>query len=269
MSLLETLRAAALNRVAEIALGLGKALPDLVLALAILTVGLLVARAARSSVRRVLARTSTEGHVDFVVGRLAFGVVVTITIGLALGQLGVSPAALVAGLGLAGFAIGFALRDVIGPMLAGIVVLMSRPFTIGDRVRIDDVEGTVSDIRVRDTIIRAIDGTLIYLSNDRVYTARIANLTVGGKRRAEVQLAVDLAADVEGAMRTAQGSLVAIEPVLAEPPPTVVIDSMMDGAARFTARFWLDVKAADFTSVRTSVALALKKAMEDAGVTLK
>jgi small conductance mechanosensitive channel len=267
--LLGALQRAAAHRIRDLAVTLGAGLPDFVLALLIIGIGWVLAGWVSRVTRRMLARTSTEGHVDFVVGRLAFAAVLALAVVLSLGQLGISPAALVAGLGLAGFAIGFALRDIIGNLLAGIMILFQRPFTIGDQVRINEVEGTVHDIRIRDTILRAVDGTLVYVSNDKVYTATIANLTVSGKRRAEVVLAVELTADVEAAMRVAEDAMRSVPGILDTPPPETVLDTIADGAAKFTARFWLDVSAADFESTRSDAVARLKRSMEEAGVALK
>lgn len=244
-------------------------LPALVAALVVLALFWLAARVTRGSVQRVMARTSTEGHVDFVVGRLAHIGILTAGVLVALGVLGISVTALATGLGLAGFAIGFAFKDVLGNLLAGILVLFQRPFTIGDCVRVDAFEGVVEDIRVRDTVLRDYDGTLIYLPNNTVYTSPIVNLSAAETRRADVRLPVALDADVSAAVEAAQRAMAESPAVLDEPEPAVLVDTLTEGAVTLICRFWVDQSAKPFARSRSEVAAALKDALDAAGIHLR
>lgn len=251
------------------AFALAGKIPLVVEAAAVLLVFWVTARAVRGSLRRVLARTSTEGHVDLVVARIAYLSVMTLGVVTALGMLGVSVAALMTGLGLAGFALGFAFKDILGNFLAGIMLLFQRPFTLGDQVRIDSVEGTVENIRVRDTVLRAPDGTLLYLPNEKVFTATIANVSSPAARRAEVVLAVDAGADLALAIRTAAATLAAHEAALDDPAPDVLATALADGAVKLACRFWVDTTARSFAKAESGVIAVLKAAMDEAQVALK
>lgn len=246
----------------------GKA-PLVVEAVIVLAVFWVTARVVRGSLRRVLARTSTQGHVDFVVARLAFIGVMTLGVVTALGMVGVSVAALVTGLGLAGFALGFAFKDILGNFLAGILLLFQRPFALGDQVRIESVEGTVENIRVRDTVLRAPDGTLVYLPNEKVFAATIVNMSAPSARRAEILISVDAGADLSLAVRTAATALAEHDAVLDEPPSDVLVTALADGAVKLACRFWVDATARPFAKAESDVAAALKAAMDEAQVGLK
>jgi small-conductance mechanosensitive channel len=251
------------------ALALAGKVPVVIEAVVVLVLFWLGARLVRGSLRRVLARTSTEGHVDLVVARLAYVGVMALGIVTGLGMLGVSVAALVTGLGLAGFALGFAFKDILGNFLAGIMLLFQRPFTLGDQVRIDSVEGTVENIRVRDTVLRAPDGTLAYLPNEKVFTATIVNVSSPSVRRAEVVVSVDSSADLALAVRTAADTLAGHEAALDEPAPDVLVTALADGAVRLACRFWVDTTTRSFARAESDVTGALKAAMDEAGVALK
>lgn len=244
-------------------------LPAFVGALLLFGLFWVAARVTRSSVQRVMARTSTEGHVDFVVGRLAYVGILTVGVVAALGVLGVSITALATGLGVAGFALGFAFKDVLGNLLAGILVLFQRPFTVGDSVRIEAHEGVVEDIRIRDTVLRDYDGTLIYLPNSTVYGSPIVNLSAAAHRRADVRLPVALDSDVSTAVEAARTALAESATVLSEPEPVVLVDTLTEGAVTLICRFWVDQSVMPFQRSRSRAAAALKAAMDDSGVRLR
>lgn len=243
-------------------------LPAIFAALLVLIVGWVVAGLVRGWVQRLMARTSTEGHVDFVVARLAHIGAILLTIVIALGVAGVSAAALVASLGVASFAVGFAFKDVLGNFLAGVLVLVQRPFTVGEEVRIGDIQGVVVDIRVRDTVLRAVDGTLIFMPNNTVYTSPITNLSAAPERRMDLIMALPADADVANAVKAAAKALAEHSAVLDEPPPEVLVDALAPQAVTLTCRFWIDQHTTSWGAARAGVGEALELAMKAAGVEL-
>lgn len=245
------------------------AAPRLVAAALVLLVAWLFARLVRGAVRRAAARLSTTGHVDVVVGSVAYGAVWVVGSILALAELRVSLTALIAALGLTGLGLGFAFKDILSNLLAGVIILFQRPFLIGDHVRIDTYEGVVENIRVRDTVLRCADGTVAYLPNEKVYLAAITNISAPDVRRAEVELSIELGSDLPKAVSTAEQALAGEKAVLADPPPEVLVEALADGAVRLACRFWIEVAATPFAAARSQVAATLKLAMDDAKVTLK
>jgi small-conductance mechanosensitive channel len=93
--------------------------------------------------------------------------------------------ALVTGLGLTGFALGFALKDVLSNLLSGIMLLLYRPFNIGDQIRMGEYEGTIETIRMRDTLVRARDGRLIVIPNTKLITEVVVNNTYARQQASE------------------------------------------------------------------------------------
>ena len=169
-----------------LARGAADSLPRLLAGIIVFLIAWIVARAASAATRRVLGRTSTQAHVDLLVARTVRWTVLAIGLVTALAVLGVNVGALVTSLGLAGLTLGFALRDVLANSVAGVTLLMQRPFTIGDTIVVNGTEGVVRDVRVRDTVLRTPDGRLAYLPNMTVFNAVVINVTQAPVRRFEI-----------------------------------------------------------------------------------
>ena len=174
------------------------ALPGMFRGMLVLLVFWLVA----SIGRRVIALAAPRVHADtgvvlllsriYYYGILIFGIITALQAG------GLNVTALVTGLGLTGFALGFALKDVLSNLLSGIMLLLYRPFNIGDQIRMGEYEGVIETIRMRDTLVRAPDGRLIVIPNTKLITEVVVNNTYARQRGAGVD-----GSDGSGAARPA------------------------------------------------------------------
>ncbi|HEV2802519.1 MAG TPA: mechanosensitive ion channel domain-containing protein [Pyrinomonadaceae bacterium] len=159
----------------ELQVGFMKALPGMFRGVLVL----LVFWAVASVGRRVIALAAPRVHADtgvvlllsriYYYGILIFGIITALQAG------GLNVTALVTGLGLTGFALGFALKDVLSNLLSGIMLLLYRPFNIGDHIRMGEYEGVIETIRMRDTLVRARDGRLIVIPNTKLITEVVVN----------------------------------------------------------------------------------------------
>ena len=130
-------------------------------------------------------------------GVLTFGMVT------ALGTAGLDIRALVAGLGLTGFALGFALKDVLSNFVSGVMLLAYRPFRIGDVIEMGEFLGAIEDIRIRDTLVRTADGRLVIIPNTKLVTEVVVNHTdAAGPDRADPSGALRRAAAKRAALAT-------------------------------------------------------------------
>ena len=235
--------------------GAARHVPDLLGALFVLIVAWLTGRIVYAAVRRVLSRTSTQAHVDVLVARVARGVIWTVGAVVALAVAGVNVGALVTSLGLAGLTLGFALRDVFANSVAGVMLLVQRPFRIGDTIVVSGTEGVVTDVRVRDTVLSTPDGRVAFVPNITVFNGVVINLSAQAVRRFEIAVWTPVGAEVE-AVRLAMLSAVASTPgVLAEPAPDAQIAAVGPGRARVVARGWVDTNDTPL-GVTQSAALA-------------
>ncbi len=147
--------------------------PRVVAALAVLVAFLLAARMVSVVVRRFGGARALDPDLMRLLGRAAHGTLVAVGAVTALGTLGLDVTALVAGLGLTGFALGFALRDIISNTLAGVLILLFRPFHRGDRISVAGSEGVVADVDLRYTTLVVDEGTRILVPNSTLFTNAI------------------------------------------------------------------------------------------------
>lgn len=200
--------------------------------------------------RRVMARTSTRGHVDLLVARFANACVVIVGVVVGLGEAGANVSALVASLGLAGLTIGLALRDVLANYVAGVMLLVQGPFRVGDSVIIDGIEGTIVDVTARATSMRGADGRDISVPNSTVFGATVTNLTTNPVRRFELSMTIPADADLHKACEAVARAISGTEGVLGEPAPDASITHAGLSFARVVAHGWVDIRGRALDAAR-------------------
>ncbi|HEX8180878.1 MAG TPA: mechanosensitive ion channel domain-containing protein [Pyrinomonadaceae bacterium] len=151
------------------------ALPHLITGAVVFAVFWLVARIGQSLIAYAAPRVRADTGVVLLLSRVYYYSILIFGLVTALGAAGLNVSALVAGLGLTGFALGFALKDVLSNLLSGIMLLLYRPFNIGDRIRMGEFEGIIQTIRMRDTLVRADDKRLIIIPNTKLITEVVVN----------------------------------------------------------------------------------------------
>lgn len=174
---------------------------------------------------------------------------------------GVDLGGLLVGAGFLGIVAGLAAQQTLGSLIAGFVLMLSRPFEIGDWVEIGEHEGIVSEVTIVNTRLENFDGELIVLPNDSVGNATIINRSKKGRLRLRVEVGIDYDADPERAMEVAREALVDVEQILTVPRPRVVTQRMDDSAIVLEMRFWIDKPSARRRALAVTGAI---KAVSDA-----
>lgn len=160
--------------------------PAVLTGAAVLFVFWIVAAIGRRLIALTAPRVKADTGVVLLLSRLYYYGVLAFGFITALGTAGINVGALVAGLGLTGFALGFALKDVLSNFVSGIMLLAYRPFQIGDVIEMGEFLGTIETIRIRDTLVRTSDGRLVIIPNTKLITEVVVNHTDrGGATRAE------------------------------------------------------------------------------------
>ncbi|MDI6874506.1 mechanosensitive ion channel family protein [Candidatus Solincola sp.] len=242
-------------------------LPSLAVGVIVLLFFYLLARVARFLVARSVKRVNAAEHASRVISRLVFTGIMVLGVLVSLGVMGINPGALVASLGLVSVGIGFALKDVIENFLAGITIILQRPFVIGDAVRFGDVEGVVEDVRVRDTIICMFDGRKAYVPNRSLFSGMVINSTANRRRRYDFQVGVKYTADPALAARVAEEAVREVEGVLEEPPPLVVLEELGESLVNLRVYFWLDPVIFNPLEVKSRAISTVKRRLEEEGFT--
>lgn len=241
---------------------------DLLLGIVILFASLVIsawlARAAETAARQRRAAKAAQQTLH----RLVRWTTLILGALLAIEQVVPNVTSLLAGLGIAGLTIGFALQDVAKNFVAGVLILLQQPFEIGDTIEVSGYAGTVLDISLRTTEMRTLDGRYVILPNGDVLVSPIVNYSRAPSRRLEVKLGVTYQALPE---RVAQVALEAIQQVpglLQEPGPEVVFEALGDSAMEVKVYYWADMKQVTFMAAQDHGVRSLKEAFEAARIDL-
>jgi small conductance mechanosensitive channel len=252
----------------QLAAGFVAWLPLLVLALLVLVVALVLSRLTVRGVERGMRRGKVDGTAQRLVSMLLNVSLVIASILLAMSVAGISVGAALAGLGLAGLALAFALQSILENFVAGLLILIRKPFRHGDQIISGEFEGTVEDIDLRVTRLVDYDGELVLIPNATVFTETLINLTRRGRRRTRVTVGIDYRDDHDAAGEILRTAVIATEGVLSDPPPNAWVVELGESSVDFEVNYWT---APDIRSVRTTqdrVLRACKTAVESAGMTI-
>ncbi len=244
-------------------------LPDLGLALLILIAARLISRWGTKVVRVALEKRKRDPELIVLLelvtrwGIQAIGIVWAIE-QIAPGRFGT----LLAGLGVVGVSIGFALQDVAKNFLAGILLLLTSPFDIGDTIQVSGFTGKVLVINFRSTEMREVDGRFVIIPNADVFVNPIVNFSRAPRRRVSLPLGITIDTDLDAAMRVAFEAVSGIPGFIAEPGPQLLLEAFQDSVIQGTLYFWIDSKNFDFTDSQTAGAKAINEAFKAAGLSM-
>ncbi|MBN1427142.1 MAG: mechanosensitive ion channel family protein [Anaerolineae bacterium] len=219
----------------------------------------LVRRWAQGLARRVEGPLELERLIvnSIYIFSLLIGITITLSI------FGVNVMGMIAGLGLSGLAIGFALKDIIENVLAGALILVQRPFAIGEAIELEAIVGIVTDIQIRSTTLRTFDNVEIVIPNRTVYTATIKNYSTYPVRRRQVSLRLGYGEDLGEATQALMDRLKSIDGVADDPAPFITLDDFGDSAVSGTVFYYIDTKKFDFGGTHTQVLKALQEVTKE------
>ena len=184
----------------------------------------------------------------------------------ALSAVGVNVGALLALVGGGAFIIGFALQDTLGNFAAGVMLLIYRPFDVGDAVEVGGISGKVDKVSLVSTIIRTPDNKVVLVPNKQVWGQVITNSTASAERRVDMIFGIGYGDDVDRAKEILERILAEHELVLDEPAPTVQLNELGASSVNFICRPW--VKTADYWTVYWDVTKQVKKEFDANGISI-
>ena len=217
-------------------------------------------------VRRAVERSDRLGPtLAPVLSKATRTVVLAATLVALLDKFGVETSSLLAAFGAFGLGIGLALKDTLSDVAGGIELLVLRPFTVGDLVDIEGVEGTVEAIDVFEIKLTGIDGVPIMLANRRVRAGKIRNYTQAKARRIDLNVGVAYAADVDRAIEVLQAAM-SQDPRTVEPRPIINVDQLADSSVSLILRVWIQPR--DWFATRLDLLRQAKLALDRAGIAI-
>jgi len=202
---------------------------------------------------------------DFFV-KVASGLVLGIGLLIALSQIGIELAPLLAGLGVAGFIIGFALQDSLSNFASGLMILVYRPFDIGDVVEAGGVSGTVRHMSLVSTTINTFDNQKLVVPNNRIWGDVIRNVNAEPTRRVDLSFGIGYGDDIGHAQRVLEEIVASHELVLDDPAPSVKLHALGESSVDFLVRPW--VKTPDYWTVYWDVTKAVKARFDAEGISI-
>jgi small conductance mechanosensitive channel len=231
-------------------------------ALAILVAGLLCARWTGALIARSLRRTPIEAHLQRLLVRAGKALVLVFTIILALDKFGVQVTALVAGLSVAGLAGGLAIQGVLANLAAGVSIMFSRYFRVGDYIEIGSVKGQVQAIDLTMTVLRTLEDARVIVPNRRIVGEVIYNYTA--ERRVVLHVRVAYHEDLDKAVGAVQAVLAENPRILKDPAPEVGVVHLSASGIQLALRPWC--KAEDFWRVQYEVYRAVLERFRREGI---
>jgi small conductance mechanosensitive channel len=214
---------------------------SLIGAILILIAGWIVANWAGKKVREKAGKTQKfDDTLVPIFGQTVRLLILIVTVLAVLGQFGVQTASIIAVLGAAGLAVGLALQGTLGNIAAGMMLLILRPFKIGDVVDIGGTMGVIDEIGLFTTDMHSFDNIGIIMPNSRVWGAQIMNYSKFGTRRVDMEFGISYSDDMDKAMQLIQQVLESDERVLAEPEPLIAISNLGDSSVEIRVRPWTE-----------------------------
>jgi small conductance mechanosensitive channel len=254
----------------QMARGFIASLPRLTLAVILGLLFYVVGRLVGRAMRRASNGDSSRQTLNVALGRIAHGTITAIGILIAVATAfpTFSAANVVGALGVGGIAIGFAFKDIFENFLAGVLILITHPFRIGDQIIYDKYEGTVEDIHIRATWLKTYDGRRVVIPNSDLFTHAFTVNTAFGTRRLEYDFKIKQGADVEQVKTIIATILQDTDGVLSDPKAEVVVTAFDESSVNLKARWWSRSRIGDVLIAQDHVLSAVRRALAKAGIGL-
>ena len=234
--------------------------PSIIGAIVVLIVGRIIAGIGRKLIKRILTKGDTDQAIVFFVGNITFAVILIFTVLTALAKFGIETASFVAVLGAAGFAVGFALQGSLSNFASGVLILVLRPYKIGDVIDAAGVVGTVKEIELFNTVLATPDNVKVMVPNSKIYGDIIKNLSSNDTRRVDLVVGIGYNSSIGKAYEVLNGLIKEDKRILVDPEPTVAVAELADSSVNFVVRPW--VKKEDYWAVKFDLTQKVKESFD-------
>jgi len=250
--------------------GFFAALPQIALSIIVFGLFYVAASWIKSAVKRVAQAAELTPGAEMVLARLARWLVIGagLLVALTIAVESFEPGQLIQLLGIGSVAIGFAFHDILQNFLAGILLLLTEPFKIGDEIIVNQFEGTVENVETRATTIKTYDGRRVVIPNANLFTESVIVNTAFPVRRTEYQVGIGYGDDVTEAMRLMLEAMGEVEGVLERPGPDVLVAELGDFSVNLRARWWTDSVRSNVLQIQSDVIAGIRERLLAHGVDL-
>lgn len=232
----------------------------------VLIVGRIVAGWIRSALRRVMARNEVDQILIPFLSGLTYYLVLAVVVIAVLQLFGIQTTSLVAVLGAAGLAVGLALQGTLSNFASGVMLLIFRPFKVGDFIEAAGVSGAVCEVGIFSTVLKSGDNIRITIPNSQVFGSTISNYNGFETRRIDMIVGISYDDDIGVAISTVSRLLEADDRVLTDPAPLVAVSNLGDSSVDLVVRPWCE--AQNYWGLRFDLTRRFKEELEAAGCSL-
>jgi len=226
----------------------------------------ILSRWVRRSIERALGRAKFDLTLTKFLANLARYAILVFAVVGCLGVFGVQTASFAAVIGAAGLTIGLAMQGSLANIAAGIMLLIFRPFRVGDVILAQGQVGKVDEIELFFTRIDTLDNRRLIIPNSALFGATLENITFHPQRRADIPVGVAYDADIDATRKALEHAITLIPGVLKDPAPTVFLKGFGASSVDWEVRVW--APASDFGAVRQAAVRAIKIALDEAGISI-
>jgi small conductance mechanosensitive channel len=235
-------------------------------AIAVLIIGRFVAGALRKAVRRALERSKVDDTLVPFFASAVYYLAITVVVIAVLELFGIETTSMIAVVGAAGLAVGLAMQGTLANVASGVMILIFRPFRVGDFVEVAGVAGSVAEIGLFSATLNTPDNVRITVPNSAIYGETIKNYSANDTRRNDLVIGVSYGDNIPQAMEIVRNALAADARVLPEPAPVVAVAELGDSSVNLVVRPWC--RKEDYWDLRFELFRKLKEDLEAGGCSI-
>jgi small conductance mechanosensitive channel len=239
---------------------------NLITAIVIFFVGKWVVNLVVKGMLKAMQKSEVDTTLRRFVANLARMLLMLFVIIAAIGALGVKTASLVALIGAAGLAVGLALQGSLSNFAAGVLIVLFRPYKVGDWIEGGGVSGSVEEVQILTTVLKTGDNKRVIIPNSQIMGTTITNYSANDTRRVDLVVGVSYSDDLDKVRKELQDLVAADDRILDDPAVTIAVSELADSSVNFVLRPW--VKTADYWGVYFGLTEAVKKRFDEVGISI-
>ena len=237
---------------------------NLVTAIAIFYVGRMVVGLLMRGLKKMMQAQDVDVTLQTFVGNLVRMVLLVFVIIAAISALGIQTTSFIAIVGAAGLAIGLALQGSLSNFASGVLIVLFRPYKVGDFVEAAGISGVVEEVQILTTVLKTGDNKKVIVPNGQIMDSVITNYSANDQRRVDMTVGVSYDDDLDKVRSTLEQLVAADDRILDDPACTIAVSALADSSVNFVVRPW--VKSADYWGVMFDLTEAIKKRFDKEGI---
>lgn len=238
----------------------------IIFALLVFFIGKRIARTITNIAGKIMKKNDIDVELISFMDSLIYWALFALVCVAALGQLGVQTASFIALIGAAGLAVGLALQGSLSNFAAGVLIIILRPFRVGEFVEVAGEAGSIKSIKIFTTELRTGDNKCVIIPNSRVLDSNIVNYSSTGTRRVDMVFGIGYSDDIDLARKVITDIINSDELILKDPAPTIAVAELADSSVNFIVRPW--VNTADYWAVNHAVTEQIKKRFDAENISI-